>query len=355
MAVISTVKAINDALSTDPSLSKIEELSALHADLPSVLVMIAGAGVNLDMDTALAGRVTEQGKVRGRSASVSFETEDPTVTAPASDLGTPEKEYLRPNGEKYFPRKWGTHTDVLVLRKARETGMYALLYGPPGTGKTALAEAAFPEGLYTVLGSGDTEVADLVGGYVQHIRMGKTEIEWVDGPLLKAAEEGKPLLVDEIGLIDPKVLSIMYGLMDGRREYTVTQNPERGTVTSKDGFYVIAATNPKAPGVRISEALVSRFPIQAEMTTDWPLAMEMGVPKKIVNCAQNLNAKAEEGGITWAPQMRELLAYRDLAKVFGQKWAIANLIASAPVNDRGTVKSTFERGMADETITAARI
>jgi MoxR-like ATPase len=46
----------------------------------------------------------------------------------------------------------------------------------------------------------------------------------------KAAESGGVYFIDEIGLIDPKVLSIVYGLMDGRREITVTANPERGTV-----------------------------------------------------------------------------------------------------------------------------
>ena len=117
-----------------------------------------------------------------------------------------EKAYERPNGEKYFTRKWGEHSDVEVLRKARQDSFYALLYGAPGCGKTAMVEASFGDSLYTILGSGDTEVSDLVGGYVQTPAGG---FEWVDGPLVRAAEEGKVLLIDEIGLIDPKVLAIV--------------------------------------------------------------------------------------------------------------------------------------------------
>src|SRR6056297_703169 len=191
-----------------------------------------------------------------------------------------EDEYLRPNGEVYYARKWGTHTDVNVLKTAREqthkafsgqggAPMFTLLYGAPGCGKTAMVEAAFGDNLFTILGTGDTEVADMVGGYVQTPSGG---FEWVDGDLIKAAESGGVYFIDEIGLIDPKVLSIVYGLMDGRRELTVTANPDRGTVKAHDEFYVVAATNPNAPGVRLSEALLSRFTVQTEMTTDWNLA-----------------------------------------------------------------------------------
>jgi MoxR-like ATPase len=226
-----------------------------------------------------------------------------------------------------------------------------LLYGAPGCGKTALVEAAFGEELYTILGSGDTEVADLVGGYSQTVSGGWV---WNDGPLIKAAEDGVPLLIDEIGLIDPKVLSIVYGLMDGRREYTVTANPDRGTVKAKDGFYVIAATNPNAPGVRLSEALLSRFVIQVEMTTDWSLAKKLGVSTQIVTAAQNLAKKQTSGEVSWSPQFRELEAFRDLEKTFGTKWAVQNLLAAAPEIDRPIVADVFSRTYG-EAVLPARI
>ena len=131
--------------------------------------------------------------------------------------------------------------------------------------------------------------------------------------------------------------------MDGRGEYTVTANPERGTVKAKEGFYVIAATNPNAPGVRLSEALLSRFVIQAEMTTDWVLAKKLGAPQQIVTVAQNLSRRQQSGETGWCPQMRELLAFRDITKTFGTKFAIANIIAAAPELDRPVVADVFTR------------
>jgi hypothetical protein len=266
--------------------------------------------------------------------------EKPKMPTPSVDALAGADKFERPNGDAYYTRKWGEHDDVMVLRKAREFNKYALLYGSPGCGKTALVEAAFGEELLTVLGSGDTEVADLIGGYVQ---TPSGNYVWEDGPLVKAAEAGAPLLIDEIGLIDSKVLSVVYGLMDGRRELPVTANPERGTVKAKDGFFVIGATNPNAPGVRLSEALLSRFSLQVEMTTDWGLARKLGVPTQMVTAAQNLSKKQAASEVSWAPQMRELLDFRDVSAMFGQNFAIANLLAASPEIDRPVVADVFSR------------
>lgn len=271
----------------------------------------------------------------------------PAVEVPVNDINAlaGETSYPRANGELYYSRKWGEHSDVEALRKARSENLYSLFYGAPGCGKTALVEAAFGDDLYTVLGTGDTEVGDFIGGYIQTIA---GNFEWVDGPLVRAAEEGKVLLIDEVGLIDPKVMAVVYGLMDGRRELDVRANPERGTVKAKEGFYVVAATNPNAPGVRLSEALLSRFLLQVEMTTDWSLAKKLGVPGPAVTAAQNLARKQETGEVSWAPQFRELLGFTQAANVFGLKFAIQNILASAPEMDRPVVADVFARVFGED-------
>lgn len=266
-----------------------------------------------------------------------------------------EEFYLRPNGSKYFSRNWGIHKDVETLRRAKaetttsiETGaspMFALIYGAPGCGKTALIEASFGDKVETLIGNGDIEVADLVGSYVQ---MPSGKFEWVNGGLIRAMQEGLTYFIDEIGLIESKVLAFLYGAMDGRREIVVTANPELGVVKAHPDFYVVSATNPNAPGVRLSEALLSRFVLQVEMTTDWELAKKLGVSSTMVTCAQNLYRKQLDGQTSWSPQMRELLAFRDISNTFGVSFGISNLIASSPEIDRATVVDVLTRVYGDE-------
>ena len=320
-------------------------------DVDNLIAELVGEEVEssqLDSLFTIAGRATLRTKpsATATTSSPTIEsTSGATEFAPVIELEEVEamaggEAYPRPNGEDYYARAWGEHTDVEVLRKAREAGQYVMLYGVPGTGKTALVESAFPEELYTILGSGDTEVSDLVGSYVQ---TPSGNFEWVDGALTKSAEEGKVLFIDEVGLIDPKVMAVVYGLMDGRKELVVTSNPERGTIKAKEGFWVVSATNPNVAGVRLSEALLSRFSVQVEMTTDWALAKKLGVPETAVVASQNLAKKMENGETSWSPQFRELLAFRDLAKQFGTKWAVQNLLASAPEIDRPVASDVFTR------------
>lgn len=347
-------------LEVTPSLATLDYDKMIEQVTTCVTGSSAGVTTSvLDELLTPAGRATIRAKAGTKTSTPKIESTTTTTTASETEkveivMESAEtlegaESYERPNGELYYGRKWGDNTDVEVLRRAREAGKYVMLYGVPGTGKTAMVEAAFPNELYTILGSGDTEVADLVGSYVQ---TPSGSYEWIDGVLVKSALEGKVLLIDEIGLIDPKVLSIVYGLMDGRQEITISQNPERGTIKAKEGFYVVSATNPNVAGVRLSEALLSRFTIQVEMTTDWNLARKLGVPQTAVVASQNLAKKMENGESSWSPQMRELLAFRDLSKLFGTKWAVQNLLASAPEIDRPIVADVFSRVFGEPIVPA---
>ena len=340
----------------DPTLTD-TYASTFGVDVWDDIIATITQRVNEDSAMRLSARVLPQGRYTARTANAGAARAAKKVKSEAVEVESleGEEQYARPNGDIYYARKWGEHSDVLALRKAREmtesavsegggSPLFTLLYGAPGCGKTALVEAAF-EDVFTLMGTGDTEVADLVGGYVQTPSGG---FEWVDGDLIKAAETGGVYFIDEVGLIDPKVLSVVYGLMDGRREITVTANPERGTVKAKDTFYVVAATNPNAPGVRLSEALLSRFTVQTEMGTDWTLAMRLGVPTTLVTAARNLAKKQATNETSWAPQMRELLAFRDVTKAFGTTFAISNLLAAAPEMDRPVVADVLTRAYGEE-------
>lgn len=254
-------------------------------------------------------------------------------------------------GHDYLPRYVGSYQDVPFIRSARMRKEHTILYGPPGTGKTHLSEAAmFPDaeqnddgtwqhlGMHSIVCSVDTTEADFLGTYVQD--PATHTYPWVHGPLARAVLDDIPIYVDEILLADPRVLSsCLYPLMDGRDVLRIPANPQLAPIPVGPGFFVLGSGNPDVPGAHFSEALRDRFHHHIEVTTDWALARRLGVPSWIVTVARELDRERERGNVSWSPQMRALLAFRDDSGLYGDGFAVAALLGKTPVEDRALVRS----------------
>lgn len=261
------------------------------------------------------------------------EKQEPKPQKVASSRVGERPEYVRPNGEIYFGRTIGGKPDVEILREAVAQGLVPYLYGEPGCGKTALVEATFGEGLETIIGSSDTDESSFVGSWVQD----GEGYKWVDGPLVRAMKNGTPIFIDEVGLIDARVISILNPLLDGRGVIDVRQNPTMEPVHAKAGFACLFAGNPNALGVRMSEALLSRLSYPLLVETDFDVLTDIGVDEKVVQIVKSLNERKKAGETAWAPQTREALSVTKIWRVFGEQQGVNALVSMCPPYSRNQV------------------
>lgn len=286
----------------------------------------------------------------------------PVAAAPAAEavaappvkktVSTGKSQYTRPNGEAFFARKvqFGDMetTDVELLRMWCAAGMQPFAVGKPGCGKTAWIEAALHDwsgsnGIVTMLGTASTTASDFT---VTRVPQPDGTFQTVLGPLAVAAMEGKWLYVDEIGRIDARELTVLYSVMDGRGEFNIPEAPELGTIKVAEGFGVIASTNPDAPGCVMDDALLSRFMPPVEYTTDFTIATRyLGVKKEAAAIARDMTKAVKQGTAYWAPTMRDLIQWREIAKVNGERAAWMGLVTAAPEEARTEVASAIERAL----------
>lgn len=144
---------------------------------------------------------------------------------------------------------------------ALRLGKHLLFRGPTGSGKTRLAETlAGRLGLEmeSINCSVDLDLEALLGYRTLGLADGKTVVEYVEGPVIRAMRHGRMLYIDELNVARPEVLPILHGALDHRRQLTNPLTAE--LVKAHPRFCVIAAINEGYAGTSpLNEALLNRF------------------------------------------------------------------------------------------------
>uniref|UniRef100_A0A914ZUI6 Midasin n=2 Tax=Parascaris univalens TaxID=6257 RepID=A0A914ZUI6_PARUN len=148
---------------------------------------------------------------------------------------------------------------IVLCAQAWRCNEPVLMVGDTGCGKTTVADIIAKGKLLSVNCHERTETSDFLGSLRP---IGDGTFRWVDGIVVEAMKEGRPLLIDEISLAADSVLERLNPLLEPSRLLLLT---DAGTVAeqveAKDGFNIVATMNPGGDYGKkeLSKALRNRF------------------------------------------------------------------------------------------------
>jgi AAA domain (dynein-related subfamily) len=143
-------------------------------------------------------------------------------------------------------------------------GRPVLLVGDTGGAKTALAEYISREYLGQepefISGYGDVNSYQVMGKMTLRNEEGTTVSDFVPGPVIRAMEDGRPLILDEINAMPAEFLKRLNKIVQLRPGDTfVVQEDSGREVTIKSGFAIIATANEKSKRYKGVEDLSVEF------------------------------------------------------------------------------------------------
>jgi hypothetical protein len=156
------------------------------------------------------------------------------------------------------------HEIIDEILPSISAGKPALLVGETGGAKTALAEfisrqyfGVEPE---FISGYGDVNSYQVMGKMSLENKDGVTVSEFVPGPMVRAMESGRPLILDEINAMPAEFLKRLNKIAQLRPGDTFTVQEDSGReVTVKSGFVILATANEKSKRYKGVEDLSVEF------------------------------------------------------------------------------------------------
>lgn len=211
-------------------------------------------------------KITEKGK-ENLGLPVELDDSEPATTTTKTTTAKPSKP--KPKARTVKTDFVETNNEISLIIYAVDEGKNCLLSGPTGCGKSfAIEEVAKVEKkkLWTVNCDVELDKTEIVGHYeVVSDGDGNTETRWVRGILPMAMENGDWIVLDEVNMARPEVMSVLHQALDHRRTLTIKEH-DNEEVKAHPDFRVFATMNPEYSGTaELNYAFRRRFEVIVDM------------------------------------------------------------------------------------------
>lgn len=225
------------------------------------------------------------------------------------------------------------------IKKIIESGIFfpVFITGLSGNGKTLMVEqvcAQLKREMFRVNITIETDEDDLIGGHT----LVNGNLEYREGPVLKAMRKGAVLLLDEVDLGSNKLMCLQ-SILEGKG-YLIKKTGE--FVFPAPGFTIVATANTKGQGNEdgkfigtqiMNEAMLERFAVTVEQT--YPsIVVEKKILEKEMALSGEVDGEFVEKLTNWADVIRRTYMDGAIEEVISTRRLVHIVRAFRMFNDK---------------------
>lgn len=250
--------------------------------------------------------------------------------------------------DQYLNRKVAGKLDFELLDNAFANHENVLIRGGAGSGKTMCVLAwASARGYryYNISSNVGLEPSHLFGMWIPTEHAGV--FRWQDGPVTELVRNGGVLLLNEIDFMPERITTVLFGLLDDRREIQLLENGGE-VIKAHPDLIVVGDHNPNYRGSRpMNQAWKDRFHHKWEFGYDKAIERKLIPNKSLLEVAEKLRASAEKGELDTPISTRSLVTFVRNVKNVGLDYAIDSYLNGFLDDEREGVKVVMETAKAN--------
>lgn len=244
--------------------------------------------------------------------------------------------------DSYVGRTFEGRREFDIFDAAAKNNWNVLIEGPTGPGKTMAARAYSAKRkkrFYSIASNVGIEPSQLFGKYIPD---GEGGFAWIDGPVTDLVRHGGVLLINEVNFMPERVATVIFGLLDGRREITLLDHKGE-TIKAHEDLLILADMNPGYAGTRpLNEAFRNRFTIQLFWDYDPKVESRLIRSETLRDLMANIRRQVASGMYITPVSTNMGMEFEAIAQSLGLDFASSNFVTHFQDDERESIRKLLE-------------
>jgi hypothetical protein len=245
--------------------------------------------------------------------------------------------------KQYVNRMIDGVQDWSIYDHAKANAINVLIEGGAGSGKTISVQSyASARGLryFNVSSNNGIDPSQLFGRWIP--KADGNGYQWQDGAVTQIVRHGGVLLLNEVNFLPVRVSTVLFSLLDYRREIQLLENGGE-VIKAHPDLLIVADMNLGYKGTQaLNQAFNDRFGIKLEFNYDKAIESKVVKNKALLDLAYQLRTQYDIEEISTPISTRGLVDFISNAKHFGIDFAVTCYVNGFDKEERGGVRLACE-------------